>query len=183
MVCKNRPFVARQGGSGGIHAAPTIRRKLAMYNFRGFVGRGLDPAAGTPRPTRFFLFARKSPLDVGAACTPPGDVPSARKFAGRPKPHGGVKPPPYRVRVRGCSTARSRQDKIARAACRPPLRPNGKQICRARVLTAPGNVPAGRNTPGTPPQSFPFCAREKKNFPYFIIIGCCFAPLFVVYCM
>ena len=182
MVCKNRPFVARQGGSGGIHAAPTIRRKLAMYNFRGFVGRGLDPAAGTPRPTRFFLFARKSPLDVGAACTPPGDVPSARKFAGRPKPHGGVKPPPYRVRVRGCSTARSRQDKIARAACRPPLRPNGKQICRARVLTAPATSRQAEH-PGHPPQSFPFCAREKKNFPYFIIIGCCFAPLFVVYCM
>lgn len=42
---------------------------------------------------------------------------------------------------------------------------------------------AGTPGQGTPPQSFPFCAREKKNFPYFIIIGCCFAPLFVVYCM
>ena len=57
--------------------------------------------------------------------------------------HGGVETPPYRARVRGCSTARSRQDKIARAAYRPPLRPNGKQICRARVLTAPGRSLAG----------------------------------------
>ena len=68
----------------------------------------------------------------------PGDVKAARNMAGKIKPHGGVETPPYRARERGCSTARSRQDKIARAACRPPLRPNGKQVCRARVLTAPG---------------------------------------------
>ena len=85
----------------------------------------------------------------------PGDVKATRDIVGKIKPHGGGKPPPYRARVRRYSTARSRQDKIAL---------NGQGICG-------------------PAQSFPFCVREKKNFPYFIIIGCCFAPLFVVYCM
>ena len=40
-------------------------------------------------------------------------------------PHGGVKTPPYGKREHGSSDRRSQQDKIARAACRPPLRPNG----------------------------------------------------------
>src|SRR5699024_5367745 len=59
----------------------------------------------------------------------PVNVPAGGEAAGKAKPHGGVKTPPYRVRERGRSTARSRQDKIARAACRPPLRPNGRRIC------------------------------------------------------
>ena len=57
-------------------------------------------------------------IDVGAACTPPGDVAAGGQFAGRAKPRGGVETPPYRMRERGCNTGRSRQDKIARAAYR-----------------------------------------------------------------
>ena len=40
-----------------------------------------------------------------------GDAAAGGEFAGKAKPHGGGKPPPYRARERGCATARSRQDK------------------------------------------------------------------------
>ncbi len=113
------------------------------------------------------------PIDVGAACTPPGNVAVARNVPGHANLHGGVKTPPYSSshtfaakfpcgvaagwgsrglpaavrrggeaavslrlsggvktppygkREHGSSDRRSQQDKIARAACRPPLRPNG----------------------------------------------------------
>ena len=65
------------------------------------------------------------PVDVGAACTPPGDVAATRNIAGKANLHGGVKTPPYGTREQGGSDRRSQQDKIARAACRPPLQPNG----------------------------------------------------------
>ena len=55
----------------------------------------------------------------------PGNAAAGREVAGRAKPRGGVETPPDRARERGRSTARSRQDKIARAAYRPPLRPDG----------------------------------------------------------
>ena len=42
-----------------------------------------------------------------------------------PRLSGGVKTPPYGKREHGSSDRRSQQDKIARAACRPPLQPNG----------------------------------------------------------
>ena len=64
--CKPCPFVARLSPTGGLQAAPTIERKLARVSpdclmiavlrviriFRRFVGRGLDPAAGTFRQGR-----------------------------------------------------------------------------------------------------------------------------------
>ena len=57
----------------------------------------------------------------------PGDVKATRDIVGKINPPGGVKPPPYRMRKRGCNTGRSRQDKIARAAYMPPLRPDGNK--------------------------------------------------------
>ena len=102
-----------------------------------------------PLPHIWWPFLRKpAPFVRNFRKAAPGDAAAGGQFAGKAKPHGGVETPPYRARERGRSTARSRQDQIARAACRPPLRPNGKQICRARVLTAPDNVPAGREFAG-----------------------------------
>ena len=78
--------------------------------------------------------------------TAPGYVPAGREVAGRPKPHGGGKPPPYRARERRYSTGRSRQDKIARAACRPPLRSVGNQtVCGGS--SACRDVPAAGSKP------------------------------------
>ena len=74
------------------------------------------------------------PVDVGAACTLPGNVAATRNVAGHANLHGGVKTPPYGKREHGGSDRRSQQDKIARAACRPPLRPNGNSQFSIFVL-------------------------------------------------
>ena len=64
--CKPCPLAARLSPTGGLQAAPTIERKLSRVSpdclmiavlwvvriFRRFVGRGLDPAAGTFRQAR-----------------------------------------------------------------------------------------------------------------------------------
>ena len=88
----------------------------------------------------------------------PGDVKATRDIVGKIKPHGGVKTPPYRARERGYSTGRSRQDKIARAAYRPPLRPNGQGICGSRQTARRGRDPALQGA-GTEIQHRAFTAR------------------------
>src|SRR5699024_4469633 len=59
-----------------------------------------------------------------------------------------VKTPPYGKREHGSSDRRSQQDKIARAACRPPLRPNGNSKFSIFVRNLRKVVGRGR----TPPQ-------------------------------
>ena len=68
---------------------------IFVRNLRKVVGRGLDPAAGTSRQTRRFQNKPPGfPIDVGAACTPPGNVVVARNVAGHANLHGGVRPRP-----------------------------------------------------------------------------------------
>ena len=51
-----------------------------------------------------------------------------------PRLSGGVKTPPYGKREHGSSDRRSQQDKIARAACRPPLRLAGMYTAKYAVF-------------------------------------------------
>ena len=123
------PFVTRPSPTGGLQAAPTTERELAMYNFwselpqifpahpmmailwgvldfRWFVGRGQDPAAGTLRQARFSRQTTRFPAGRrGGVYAARGNGPAARNTPGHAKPNGGVKTPPYRER--GGSTDRS----------------------------------------------------------------------------
>ena len=70
--------------------------------FRRFVGRGLDPAAGTfrqarrSRRTARFTIGRRGGLQAAR-----GTFLQPGTLRAKEKPHGGVKTPPYGVRVRG----------------------------------------------------------------------------------
>ena len=98
---------------------------IFVLNLRKVVGRGLDPAAGTLRQTP------RPPHTARFSCRRRGGVYAARGCGGCPERCGPRKfarrgtTPPYGTREHGSSDRRSQQDKIARAACRPPLRPNG----------------------------------------------------------
>ena len=81
-----------------------------------------------------------------------------------PRLSGGVKTPPYGKREHGSSDRRSQQDKIARAACRPPLRPNGNSQFSIFVRNLRKVVGRGR----TPPQERPG-RRGVFNKPRFFL--------------
>ena len=87
------------------------------------------------RPGRRGVFNKPPgfPIDVGAACTPPGNVAAARNVAGHANLHGGVRPRPtprthlpqnFPAAVRGVQDPALQSDR-KRAACWPPLQPNG----------------------------------------------------------
>ena len=112
--CKPCPFVARLSPTGGLQAAPTIGRKLARVSpdclmiavlrvvriFRGFVGRGLDPAAGTPRQARrsrrtarFTIGCRGGLQAARGAFPQPGTLRAMKTPCGRSPPPPAPKIP------------------------------------------------------------------------------------------
>ena len=154
-------FVLRSGGVGkprsprgcpaGSRPRPTrahICRKISLRR-RGGVGKPRSPrgcpAGSRPRPTRAHI---------------------CRKISLRRR--GGVKTPPYGKREHGSSDRRSQQDKIARAACRPPLRPDGNSqfsffVRNLRKVVGRGLDPAAgtlRQTP-RPPHTAQFSYRRR----------------------
>ena len=109
----------------------------------------VDAATACSRQDKIARAAYRPPLRPNGkqvcrarVLTAPGSAAAGREFAGNAKPRGGGETPPYRKRERGCNTARSRQDKIARAAYMPPLRPNIHLqftvfVCNLRKVVAP----------------------------------------------
>ena len=102
--------------------------------------------------------------------------------------HGGVKTPPY---VRGYGNHAAIPATGGRRNARPG-RIHAAPTHGGDVFNKPGHgwPTHGKNVfnnprPGPPPPTthFPFSYLAEKIFPYFIIIGCCFARPFVVYCM
>ena len=66
------------------------------------------------------------PIDVGAACTPPGNVATARDLPGSENTPRRGTTPPYRVTGNGRPSRKTAyHPQTSRAACRPPLQPNG----------------------------------------------------------
>src|SRR5699024_11315429 len=113
--------------------------------------RSPTPPQGCPDWRRASNCPPGFPGGVGAACTPPVTARRTCDLAGHANLHGGVKTPPYGKREHGGNDRRSQQDKIARAACRPALRPNGNSQFSIFVLNLRKVVGRGR----TPPQGCP----------------------------
>ena len=118
--------IARAACRPPLQLAGTCTAKTCC--FRQLVGRGLDPAAGTSRQARRFHNKPPGfPIDVGAACTPPGNVAVARNVPGHANLHGGVRPRPARDLPGSENTPRRGQD--------PALRKTGTRQQRPAFAT------------------------------------------------
>ena len=124
---------------------------IFVRNLRKVVGRGLDPAAGTSRQARRFHNKPPGfPIDVGAACTPPGNVVVARDLPGSENTPRRGTTPPYRVTGNGRPSRKTAyHPQTPRAACRPPLRSAG--MCTAKTCCFRRFVGRGRTPPQEPP--------------------------------
>ena len=116
--------IARAACRPPLRSAGTCTAKTCC--FRQFVGRGLDPAAGTSRQ------ARRSPHTARFSYRCRGGVYAAREHCGCPERSGPRKfaqrgtTPPYGVTGNGRPSRKTAyHPRPPRAACRPPLQPNG----------------------------------------------------------